>query len=67
MMARERKRKRKSAAENQSAQIPTSVRGGLEGGWYKPLTDEAIQQIHNASVEVLERVGIQVFESEARE
>ncbi|MEM8857239.1 MAG: trimethylamine methyltransferase family protein, partial [Chloroflexota bacterium] len=66
-MARERKRKRKSSADQTAVQTPVSVRGGLEGGWYKPLTDEAIQQIHDASVEVLERVGIQVFESEARE
>jgi len=38
---------------------------GLVGGQYKPLTDEEIEQIHEASLEVLERTGVQVEESEA--
>ena len=66
-MARERKRKRKNSAEAASTKPTPAVQGGLEGGWYKPLSDESINQIHEASVEVLERVGVQVLESEARE
>jgi trimethylamine--corrinoid protein Co-methyltransferase len=40
---------------------------GLEGGWYRPLRDEDIKQIHEASLAVLERTGIEVMPSECRE
>ena len=40
---------------------------GLEGGWYKPLRDEDVKRIHEASLEVLERTGIEVMPSECRE
>ncbi len=40
---------------------------GLEGGWYKPLRDEDVKRIHQASLEVLERTGIEVMPSECRE
>ncbi len=39
---------------------------GLPGGWYKPLSQDAIQSIHNASMRVLEEVGIEVLPSECR-
>jgi trimethylamine---corrinoid protein Co-methyltransferase len=38
---------------------------GLTGGQYKPLTDEQIQQIHEASLTILESVGVQVEEPQA--
>ncbi|MEJ2558266.1 MAG: trimethylamine methyltransferase family protein [Anaerolineae bacterium] len=40
---------------------------GLEGGWYRPLRDEDVQRIHQASLQVLERTGIEVMPSECRE
>jgi trimethylamine--corrinoid protein Co-methyltransferase len=40
---------------------------GLVGGQYKPLTDEEVEQVHEASLEVLERTGVHVEESEALE
>jgi trimethylamine--corrinoid protein Co-methyltransferase len=40
---------------------------GLEGGWYTPLRDEDVKRIHQASLEVLERTGIEVMPSECRE
>ena len=38
---------------------------GLIGGRYKPLTDEQVRQIHEASLAILERTGVQVEEPEA--
>jgi trimethylamine--corrinoid protein Co-methyltransferase len=37
------------------------------GGWYKPLKDEDVKRIHEASLDVLERTGIEVMPSECRE
>jgi trimethylamine--corrinoid protein Co-methyltransferase len=37
------------------------------GGWYRPLSDENIKRIHEASVQVLEQTGIEVMPSECRE
>jgi trimethylamine--corrinoid protein Co-methyltransferase len=39
---------------------------GLEGGQYRPLTDEQVQRIHAAALSVLERTGVEVVESECR-
>lgn len=38
---------------------------GLVGGRYKPLTDEQVRRIHQASLAILERTGVQVEEPEA--
>ncbi|MCK4315963.1 MAG: trimethylamine methyltransferase family protein, partial [Anaerolineae bacterium] len=38
---------------------------GLVGGQYKPLTDEQVKRIHQASLAILERTGVQVEEPEA--
>ena len=38
---------------------------GLVGGRYKPLTDEQVKRIHQASLAILERTGVQVEEPEA--
>lgn len=43
--------------------VPTR---GLPGGWYKPLSQDAVQRIHTASLQVLEEVGIEVLPSECR-
>ncbi len=40
---------------------------GLVGGQYKPLTDREVERIHEASLAVLERTGVQVDEPEALE
>ena len=55
---RERRRERKQ---------PKVVSPGQEGGWYKPLTDEGLKRIHQASLTVLEQTGIEVLPSECRE
>ena len=34
------------------------VRPGLEGGRYKPLTDEDVNRIHDAALDVLETIGL---------
>jgi trimethylamine--corrinoid protein Co-methyltransferase len=46
---------------------PNAAPAGLLGGRYKPLSDEDIRRIHQASLEVLERIGIEVMPSECRE
>ena len=38
---------------------------GLVGGRYKPLTDDQVKQIHEASLAILARIGVQVEEPEA--
>ena len=38
---------------------------GLVGGQYKPLTDEQVKQIHEASLSILARTGVQVEQPEA--
>jgi len=40
---------------------------GLSGGQYKPLTNAQVQQIHQASLAILERTGVQVEEAQALE
>jgi trimethylamine--corrinoid protein Co-methyltransferase len=39
----------------------------LEGGRYRPLSDEDVQRIHEAALTVLERTGVEVLESECRD
>jgi trimethylamine--corrinoid protein Co-methyltransferase len=43
------------------------VQPGLPGGQYKPLSDEDVRRISEASFELLERVGIEVVPSECRD
>jgi trimethylamine--corrinoid protein Co-methyltransferase len=38
---------------------------GLVGGTYKPLTEEQVKEIHQASLEILSRTGVQVDQPEA--
>lgn len=60
MTTRERRRER--APRRQTNISPP----GLEGGTYRPLTDEQVQRIHAAALTVLERTGVEVVESECR-
>ena len=46
---------------------PNAAPAGLLGGWYKPLSGQDIRRIHQASLEVLARIGIEVMPSECRE
>ena len=46
---------------------PNVIPPGLEGGQYRPLTDEQVQRIHDAALSVLERTGVEVLESECRQ
>jgi trimethylamine--corrinoid protein Co-methyltransferase len=61
-MTRSRSRDRR-----RSQKSPTVVPPGLPGGWYKPLTPDGLQRIHQASLTVLERTGIEVQPSECRD
>jgi trimethylamine---corrinoid protein Co-methyltransferase len=40
------------------AQSLRPVRPGLEGGQYRPLTDEGVQRIHWAALDALEQIGL---------
>jgi trimethylamine--corrinoid protein Co-methyltransferase len=46
---------------------PNVIPHGLEGGRYRPLSDEDLQRIHAAALSVLERTGVEVLESECRQ
>src|SRR5690606_38248796 len=65
--ARRRTRKRKREQQSNGASAPRAVRPGLESGSYRPLSDYDVQRIHQASLEVLQRIGIEVQASECRE
>lgn len=34
------------------------VRGGMSGGWYKPLSDADVVKIHHAALDALEQIGL---------
>lgn len=51
----------------QRSQRPAVVAPGLPGGQYRPLSQRDIERIHEASLTVLERTGIEVMPSECRE
>ena len=38
---------------------------GLQGGQFKPLTDDQVRRIHDAALSILERTGVRVEEPEA--
>lgn len=64
-MGREGSRRRRREREERGR--ANVVPGGMPGGWYKPLKDEDLRRIHQASLQVLERTGIEVMPSECRE
>lgn len=61
------RQRRRERAERQTQQPINPVPPGLPGGWYKPLQPDDVRRIHEASLQVLERVGIEVMPSECRE
>jgi trimethylamine--corrinoid protein Co-methyltransferase len=66
-MSRKRSRRRRRDRRDRSSAQANVVPPGAEGGWYKPLTESDIDQIHDASLTVLEEVGIEVMPSECRD
>ena len=66
MMARNRTRNRHREPREEPAK-PKAARSGLLGGQYKPLKDDDVRRISEASFELLERVGIEVHPSECRD
>ncbi|MDX1612798.1 MAG: trimethylamine methyltransferase family protein, partial [Candidatus Promineifilaceae bacterium] len=65
-MSRRRTRNRRQRRAGSNGGDP-AVKPGLPGGQYKPLSDADVIRIHQASLDVLERVGIEVQPSECRE
>jgi trimethylamine--corrinoid protein Co-methyltransferase len=61
------RRKRRERPNRSKTDRPNVVPAGMLGGQYRPLKDEDVKRVHEASLTVLERTGIQVVESEARE
>jgi len=43
----------------------TPPQKGLPGGQYKPLTTDQVEQIHQASLDILKRTGVQIEEPQA--
>jgi trimethylamine--corrinoid protein Co-methyltransferase len=64
---RHHRRDGRGRRERQERKQPNVVPPGLAGGWYKPLKDEDVQRIHEASLAVLEQTGIEVMPSECQE
>ena len=62
MTASDRRPRRDRAARKPANVSPP----GLEGGRYKPLSDDDVQRIHAAALTVLERTGVEIMESECR-
>ncbi len=54
-------------AARQTNRPKISLPPGLEGGRYRPLSDEDVQRIHAAALSVLERTGVEVQASECRD
>ena len=64
---RRSRRRRTEERERSNGSTPGVVSPGLPGGHYRPLAPGDVERIHQASLEVLERVGIEVPPSEGRE
>jgi trimethylamine--corrinoid protein Co-methyltransferase len=62
-MGRRRRRQAASPAKARTNPFPP----GLEGGRYRPLSDEDVQRIHEAALAVLARTGVEVVASECRD
>ncbi len=69
MGSRPRKRRRRKENKNSNGKrpLPSVVSPGASGGWYKPLRDPDVVRIHEAALDVLERIGIEVQPSECRD
>lgn len=60
-------RRRRERPTRSKTDQPNVVPAGMLGGQYRPLKDEDVKRIHEASLTVLEHTGIEVVASEARE
>lgn len=60
--SRAREERRAQRSQRQAVVAP-----GLPGGQYKPLRQRDVERIHEASLAVLERTGIEVMPSACRE
>ncbi len=60
-------RRRRERPVRSKTEKPNVVPAGMLGGQYRPLKEGDVKRIHEASLSVLERTGIQVVASEARE
>lgn len=47
--------------------MKSPIRPGLEGGYYKPLSDEDVVRIHEAALSVLANTGVNIVDSECRD
>ena len=61
--AESRRRRGGRSARVQERAAPLSeeirpVRGGLAGGWYRPLSQSGVKRIHEAALQILEEVGL---------
>ncbi len=65
-MAKTRKRIR-PARQVGKAPAANPFPAGLQGGKYRPLSDEDVLRIHKAALAVLARTGIEVVDSECRQ
>ncbi len=65
MARKQGKRRRKKASPTKAKTNPFPP--GLEGGRYRPLSNEDVQRIHEAALRVLEQTGVEVLESECRQ
>jgi trimethylamine---corrinoid protein Co-methyltransferase len=61
-----RRERRREERRGERAQVNVAP-AGLPGGHYKPLRPEDVRRIHEASLTVLERTGIEVQSSECRD
>lgn len=49
---------RKAARAAPLTEAMRPIRAGMEGGRYKPLTDDQVQRIHSAAYQILDEIGI---------
>lgn len=49
---------RKAARAAPLAEAQRPVRAGMEGGRYRPLTDDQVQRIHSAAYQILDEIGL---------
>lgn len=60
-------RSRRRGRRREPRELPNVAPGGTATRAFQPLSDQEVERVHQASLQVLERTGIEVMESEARE
>ncbi|MBX7237485.1 MAG: trimethylamine methyltransferase family protein [Caldilineales bacterium] len=63
----QRPRHRRRDPDQRAVARPPVAPPGLPGGQYRPLSEADVRRIHQASLAVLERTGVEVMPSECRE